>query len=157
MKIRKTAMAMIAFAMLGTLTSAQAGVYRWVDLDGKVHYSGSPPDLGAAKKESEINPERYVGPGAPAKTDEAKKSGASATPSPKKDDQAKAAADKKAEEMRAKSCASAQEALRQLNSGQRLAIVDENGERKYLDEAEIESRRKDAQAVVDDACSPPKK
>jgi len=44
---RKTLAVLAAALLLPAVAAAQSNVYRWVDKDGKVHYSDSPPDAGA--------------------------------------------------------------------------------------------------------------
>ena len=123
--------------------AAAAQQYKWVDKDGKVRYGDVPPPGIKA------TPLRAPPPGtAPAaavkKPDAAKKGPADAAKEREKQEQAEKDAKAKQE-----NCGHAREALRTLESGERIARVDSKGERYYLEDAqhaqELASARKSVQ------------
>jgi hypothetical protein len=151
---------LISLALMMFATAAAAQLYKWVDKDGKVRYGDTPPPGVKATP--------LKGP-----------SGSAATPSAaSKGEKDKAEKDKlspeaafrkrqedaaKEREKQAKSqeeatvkkenCARAQEALRSLESGQRLARVDAKGERYYLEDADVARETAKARQAMQQACS----
>ena len=122
--------------------AAAAQQYKWVDKDGKVRYGDVPPPgvnatrlkgpssgsspapAAAAKKDSEkaLTPEQAFRK----RQDEAEKG---------RETQAKAEQDAQAKR---ENCTRAQEAVRVLESGQRVSRMDSKGERYFLEDAEIQ-------------------
>lgn len=140
----------IAVAILLATATVAAQVYKWVDKDGKVQYTDTPPAEGATKAEpkklnlSTSTPTAAAG--APPKTlqDRAKDF------DKRKTDAAEQA--KKAEEMKkeadanAANCTAARTALRELESGRPMVRTSASGEREVVDDtarqADIEKARK---------------
>ena len=122
--------------------AAAAQQYKWVDKDGKVRYGDVPPPgvnatrlkgpssgsspapAAAAKPDSEkaLTPEQAFRK----RQDEAEKG---------RETQAKAEQDAQAKR---ENCTRAQEAVRVLESGQRVSRMDSKGERYFLEDAEIQ-------------------
>jgi len=65
-----------------------------------------------------------------------------------KDEKARQDADAKKE-----NCERARNALRMLESGQRIARVDKQGERYYIDEAQVEQESERARQAVQQSCN----
>ncbi len=65
----------------------------------------------------------------------------------------KAEADRKAAEAKRENCARATEALRALESGQRITRVDARGERYFLDDAQIAQETAQARQAVQNSCN----
>jgi hypothetical protein len=139
-----------------------AAVSKWVDAQGRVHYSDQPPppEARAETLRSESDTEGTAGT-----------SGVTATSAPaapktiaereaelKKAQQAKqAAADKAAKEQAAAeavkaNCANAQQNLRNLQEGGRMVVVDANGERSYMDDTQRRQRIEKAQQEISNLC-----
>ena len=134
-------------AFLGALAlaaAAQAQLYKWVDQNGKVQYGDNPPPgakvtklkapAGAAPPPATAAAKdakgAKKGPLTPAEQEqEYRKRQAEAAKASQKDEQARKDAD-----TRSDNCARAQESLRGLESGQRIARTDEKGERYYIDD-----------------------
>ncbi|HSS47233.1 MAG TPA: DUF4124 domain-containing protein [Burkholderiales bacterium] len=158
---------LIVLLLLSAVASA-AGVYKWVDSDGTVHYSDQPPP-GAVKEQNLDNKS-----GTPPAS-----SGASGTENaapkaagPKTYIEQNAEFRKRqveAEEKRAKeekalaeakerqqNCERARSSLESLQSGQRVTKYNEKGERAYLDDNERAQEIVSAQKAVDSWCNPRK-
>lgn len=145
--------------LLAASAAASAQLYRWVDKDGRVHYTATPPPPGATKSrtietrsappaaggESAAKDDARKGPLTPAEQEQAFR---------KRQLEAQKAAEKAAlegqqEETRLANCRRAREALATLESGQRVARTDPQGERYYLDDAararEVDAARQSVQ------------
>lgn len=166
---------------LATLSlNAMGETYKCRSPDGKVGYAGqisltpgvkceqifvkkqavvvqeAPPATGTeGAPPAEINPipspppEAAVPPpaAAPQKADAAKKKPEKAAPE-------KSASDKQAEQkIKEENCQAAKANLRIYQAGGRVSKVNENGEKVYLDDAEIKQKTQDAQKEVDKWCS----
>jgi len=149
-------------ALLVASTTATAQMYKWIDKDGKVRYGDTPP---AGTKTSSISaPAPAPAPPASKGAKDAKdaKKGP-LTPAEKEQeyrkrqaDNAKAAEKAEAEALqktnRNKDCERAREHLRTLQSGQRISRSDANGERVYLDDAQIAQEIGQAQQSLQQLC-----
>lgn len=150
----KMAMAMAAALIAGGFGSghAEAGLYKWVDKSGRVHYSDKPaPPDAKSEKAMEVKFAGKEDLGASRSALEKREANAKTAEEQKKA-QEKAAEEQKAAEMKAQECASVKEVLNQLVSGRRLKVMDEKGNPKVLNEEEIASRRARAEAEAARAC-----
>jgi len=166
-----------ALAMACSFAHAQA--YRWVDKDGKVRYGDiPPPGVKATPMKSPSGgaaPATVPGPGAgggaggagkdaPAK-DAAAKDAKKGPLTPTEQEQAYRERQLKAKEEKEKAdqeqarlnqnkqaCASAQESLRALERGGRIATVNAQGETVYLEDSERAARVALAQKSVSENC-----
>lgn len=145
-----------------TGTSAFAGLSKWVDADGKVHYSDQPPpaDVKATILRS------TSGTVAPAAAGDAAASSAPAAPKTiaereaelKKAQQAKKeAADRAAQEQaevetRKANCIAARKNLSILQEGMRMMEIDDKGERFYLNDEQRQQRITKAQQDIGTYC-----
>jgi hypothetical protein len=140
-------------AMLAAAPAA-AQVYRWVDKDGKVHYSDKPPPKGTRTERMAIETKR---------TDEANVEAANrelATQSERsRIEQERAALERRDAQAAAQEkaalqerCAQARQQLATLEQSNRLVTVDEQGNRSYGTDAELEARRTQARQQVAEAC-----
>ena len=177
--MQKIALPLVAclLALATTGASAQA-IYKWRDASGQMHISDTPPpsDVPAKNVLSRPTPAPVAHPGADAASD-AGAAGGAATPAAAANpgdsdlmkkkakldqDKAQAAAvekakaDQKQADARAASCTSAQQQARNMSAGGRIARVNANGEREYLDDAAIASELKRAQDIVAQTCGPAK-
>ena len=137
-------------AALGALSaSASAQLYKWIDQDGKVRYGDVPPPGAQVQR---LKPPPGAAP-APAPSAAAKPAdkGEKAGKRPEEAQKDQAQAEKEAEAKR-ENCARAQETLRTLESGQRIARVDAKGERYYLEDAQIAQEVTKARQSVQQWC-----
>lgn len=150
--------------ILLTLASANtfAAVSKWVDAQGRVHYSDQPPPSdakaetlrSASGNEGTADTSGVTATSAPA----APKTIAEQEAELKKAQQAKqAAADKAAQKQAAAdavkaSCANAQQNLRTLQAGVRMVEIDANGERSYMDDTQRQQRIEKVQQEISNLC-----
>jgi len=152
-KIFATGFVLAAAAFVAAGAHAQA--YRWIDKDGHVQFGDiPPPGVHATPLELPATP--------PAASD----SGGKPPLTPAEEDQqfrkrqldkhkAEEKAKKEREQAQAKqqNCASAQESLRVLQSGQRVERIDPKGKRYYIDDAERAQESARAQDAVKQWCN----
>jgi hypothetical protein len=159
--------ALLAVAFLAA-ANAQAQVYKCVDAGGKVVYSQTP--CPANMKSDSMTRKRSSAAAAPSadspadKPADAAKSAAPQTPAEqeqafrkRQQDQAKAAketAEKSAEAQRkAESCRNARERLAQFDIGGRLGRINAQGERYYMDDAQVEQEKARARSDAAQSCN----
>ena len=137
-----------AAMLLGALAPAHAGVYRWVDKHGVVHYSDQwrPGAVKVATAAADGSPSDAT-PGVSAENHAA-------------DHMIQHAADERAVQaqeakLRAQRCTKARAAYHQLIFARRLFTTGANGQRHYLSDAEATAARVKARATVSRWCSPP--
>lgn|SRR5574340_58837 len=151
--------------ILSVLASANAfaGLSKWVDADGKVHYSDQPPPANVTAKtlrttSSDTAAPASAGGAAAASAPAAPKTIAEREAELKKAQQAKKeAADKAAKEQariegEKTNCESAQQSLRALQDGVRVLEVDAKGERSYLGDEQRRQRIEKAQQNIKTFC-----
>jgi hypothetical protein len=165
--------ALFAVAFLAA-ASAQAQVHKCVDAAGKIIYTQDPcpantksgtmsRNVLSAPAAAASSEEDKAAKGDAAKADAAKKSGPKTTAEQEQDfrkrqqDQTKAAkeAEQKAAEAqrKAENCRNARERLAQYDIGGRLSRINAQGERYYMDDAQIEQEKARARADVAQSCS----
>lgn len=138
--------------------AAQAQQYKWVDQDGKVRYGDvPPPGVNATRLRP---PAGGASSTTPAPEAAAKKDAKPLTPEEAfrkrqeeaaKDRDKQAQADQQAQAKR-QNCTQAREALRSLESGDRIQRTDPKGERYYLEDAEIARETARARQAVQQWC-----
>src|SRR5574340_35860 len=134
--------------------NAYAELSKWVDADGKVHYSDQPPPANVKAKTLRTTSDTAAPASAPA----APKTIAEREAELKKAQQAKKeAADKAAQEQaiiegEKTNCESAQQSLRALQDGVRVLEVDAKGERSYLGDEQRRQRIEKAQQNIKTFC-----
>jgi hypothetical protein len=144
-------------AALAFAAAASAQTYKWVDKDGKVRYGDTPPP--GVKATPLKGPSGPAAPAASAKTDD-KKGGKPLSPEAafrKRQQDQKEAEEKSSKERaeadsRRQNCQVAQANLRQLESGQRIASVNAQGERVFIDDSERAAQTQRAQKAVSEHC-----
>lgn len=144
--------------LLLTSTTAFAALNKWVDEEGKVHYSDQPPPPNVKAETLRTGP---VAPAveAPAAAAPAEAPGnAEREAELKRKQQAeKEAADRAAleqanREIERTNCENARQSLRSLEAGGRLAEYDASGEMRYVEDDEREQRIAKEQAAVNRWC-----
>lgn len=159
----------LALACAMTLPLPASAQWKWRDKGGRTQYSDLPPPLGTPEQDilqrpttggaTRASPSAAAVPTAPASapplvpvpaTDaglEARRRQAEQQLADKlKADEAKLAA------ARVENCGRAREQARTLESGQRLARIDENGERAYLSDSQRRSQIVQAREAISADC-----
>ena len=149
----------LGIASTVTVLNASAQTYQWKDSSGHTVISDTPPP-GSAKEGSRTIGGKVPASNAPssAKPAEAPKSFAEKDMEFKKRQQESAEkSDKEAKEKslaaeKRDNCDRAQKQVALLESGQRIATVDEKGERRIMEEAEHAKEMERARRAVSDSC-----
>lgn len=153
-------------------SSAEAEIFSWRDAAGQMHFSDQPPP--GEGKAMNIKSRPYGSPrpaddaatsdnAAPAKPSDAKAANKPKTWADKDLDfkkrqadaaAAKAKADKEqaAADQKKRDCERAQKHLTDLQSGRRMATVDANGERAYMDDNQRDQETQETQRAVGSLC-----
>ena len=143
----------IACLTLSLALPAVAQVYRWVDKDGKVHYSDKAPRDPKAKNVKDMHIESKPTDLEAVERDLAELSerGKVADENLRVQRQVKeqTAAEKAAQEQR---CDQAQARLAVLESVQRMVVVDKTGKQTYKSDGETNAEREKARAQVAELC-----
>ena len=169
----KVAHALLLGLTLTAAIAAQAQ-YQWVDKDGRRVFSDRPPPADIPAKNVLTQPRGARAPQAapvagPAASASEPASAAAAAPRPpaagvdkaleekKKQNEAAEAARKKADEeraaaSRAENCKRAMSAKATLDSGMRMARVNDKGEREVLDDAQRAAELKRVNAIIASDC-----
>lgn len=143
-------------------THAVADLSKWVDANGKVHYSDLPPPASVKaqtlRSTSGTPPLTSASGVAASSTPSAAKTYAEREAELKKAQKAKKdAADKAAQEQAKKdadsaNCAAAQQNLRTLQDGIRIVEFGANGERSYMSDEQRQQRIAKAQQNISTSC-----
>ena len=169
----RTLIATLLAALAVACSFAHAQAYRWVDKDGKVRYGDiPPPGVKATPMKSPSGGAAPVpGPGAGggaggAGKDAAAKDAKKGPLTPAEQEQAYRERQLKAKEAKEKAdkeqfrleqnkqaCASAQESLRALERGGRIATINAQGETVYLEDSARAVRIAQAQKSVSENCN----
>lgn len=145
----------IALAILLATATVAAQVYKWVDKDGKVQYTDTPPPANATKSEArkiDTAPPVAAKAGAPTKSlqDRAKD-----FDKRKADDAEKAKkieADQQNAAANAANCREANIAVKSLETGRPIARTTESGAREILDDDARQADMAKARKAVADFC-----
>lgn len=141
---------LLLLSLLIATAGAQAAVYRWVDKDGKVHYSDKPPsgEQGAAER---VNIDTQ--PADPEKIAALEKQ--LAEESAAKEERQTEDAQQAQEELarRQQQCRMAVQNLAAVDNTNRMFTTTADGERRYYNDAEVAAAKRQAQARVDQYCN----
>ncbi len=152
---------LIALAMAG---AAHAQLYKWIDKDGKTRYGDTPPPgvkatlMGApasgpgpaAAPAGAPGKDANKGPLTPAEQEqEYRRRQLEAKKASEKEEQ-----DSKVKAAKQESCAQAKEAVRNVESGQRITRVNAAGERYFLDDDEKAQELAKARQAQQNNCAP---
>lgn len=146
----------LAICMLLTSISTHAALNKWVDADGKIHYSDSvPADVKVKKLRSFTAPDAS----APASGVPAQKSLAEREADWKKSQNSKDEAEKKAAlekenaSIKQKNCEGARGNLAAYENSPRMVQYDAKGERTYLDDTARAQKIDEARKAVSTYCN----
>ncbi len=134
---------------LALAATASAEIYKWTDDQGNTHYSDKPPATQAEVldiKSQRTDPERIARLNAPPQPDPQRETIVAA-------EEERAALEAEREEQRLRNCERAQKAYNSLLSATRIYEPLPDGERRYLNEEEVEQRKTAAQADIDQWCN----
>lgn len=134
--------------------TAVAGLNKWVDEHGKVHYSDQPPPVNVQAKTLRSAPSATAAASAPAaaKTYAEREAELKKAQKAKQEAAALAAQEQAQKDENKARCAAAQQNLRNLQVGTRVVEFDANGERTYLDDEQRQQRIAKTQRDISDSC-----
>lgn len=141
----------IAVAVLLATTAVNAQIYEWKDENGKTVFSDQPP-AGKARLQRKIDAEAPAPSTAPQKTtadremDFRKRAQESQERAAKAEKEQAAAADKK------ENCEKSRRYLQSLESGERIALRDDKGERYFMEDAQRQQEIAKARNTMQAAC-----
>lgn len=168
----------LTLALLLAALPASAVLYKWVDQNGKVHYSDQPPPDGAKKSDvvnapapgtpSTAKPSAETANAAPSTAKPGGEGATAARKGPKTpaeqemefrkrrleaaEAEAKRKQDAQAADEKKRNCTQATARLAQLEGGGRVTKYGPNGETLYLSDSEIASELGEARKVADSWC-----
>lgn len=134
---------------------ALAQQYKWVDQDGKVRYGDVPPPGVKAQRMKPPASGASPAPSSAAKSGEKALSPEAAFRKRQEDAQKEREKETQSEQQaaaRRENCERAQEQLRQIESGQRIARTDSKGERYFLDDAQAAQEATRARQIAQQSC-----
>lgn len=149
----KRILPLIALALIGL--NAHAGLNKWVDAEGKVHYSDTPPP--DAKTESVRNiagkgqadaPASYSPKSVAEREAEWRKSKAE-----KEDAAQKKSQETSHAEAKRQNCELARQNVRSIEEGARLVTYDANGEKSFMDDEARAKNLEEARKAIADNCN----
>lgn len=149
----KRILPLIALALIGL--NAHAGLNKWVDAEGKVHYSDTPPPdaktesvrniagKGQADSPASYSPKSVAEREAEWRKNKAEKD-ETAQKKSQQDEQAK---------VKQQNCENARQNVRTLEEGGRVVTYDANGEKSYMDDEARAKRLEEARKVIASNCN----
>ena len=149
------AIMLVTLAILSS--SVYAGPSKWVDEQGKVHYSDNPPKHNAKVQQLQFKDTVATPP--PADDLYAPRSTTEMEADLKRGKDARAAQEKKDEQVRAQAeakqinCANARANLTSMQQHGRMFKADANGERVYMDDNQRQQQIDAAQSRVNEYCN----
>ncbi len=151
MKYLITLLAIVLFCL--SPLSFAGKIYKWTDSDGSVHYGERPPNRHTKQLKVRKGPAYKAAPAAkPSSTQGSTKKLLDAFDKERKDKQeteAKAAEEKARAD---KNCSSAKRRIAGLKIGGRQYEMTDQGERHYLNEADVQNRLAEARKFADKWC-----
>ena len=146
------------FALVALLvaTAVNAQVYQWKDAKGKTTYSDKPP-AGAPVAQRPTESEPATSPAAGSSPQKTTADRELEFRKRQKDAQESAEKTKKeqtASSDRKENCENARRMLEILESGERIALRDDKGERYYLDDSQRQQESAKARQAIQSSCQP---
>ena len=134
--------------------NAFAGLNKWVDADGKVHYSDQPPPANVKATTLRATSDAAAPASAPAapKTIAEREAELKKAQQAERENADKVAKEQARIETEKANCEAAQQNLRTLQEGVRMVEIDAKGERSYLDDDQRRQRIEKAQQDVKNYC-----
>lgn len=144
----------IAFASLFMSVMSvpvSAGIYKWTDENGEVHYSQQRPENSSEAKKMKVDSP----PSGSDKAQEDLKQYQEDLDTMMKDKanrEKQQAAEQKQKEVKQKNCDNARNRLTKLNAPAKIFYKGESGDMQYMDEKQRTQEREQAQSLVDKWC-----
>jgi hypothetical protein len=161
--LSRLCLSLLLAALSGLPAAAQAELYRWVDAEGRVHYTDTPPPPNARKSEELQRPRRAAPDAqpAPAADGDAQQPRTPAEQEAAFRKRQLERAEKQAEQERAqkeaetkkRNCESARARLAGLQAGGRITRYNAQGELEYLSDQEIQGSIGGAEQSVREWCN----
>lgn len=149
----KRLLPLIALALIGL--NAHAGLNKWVDAEGKVHYSDTPPPdvktesvRNISRKGQSEAPVNYSPKSIAEREADYKKSKLEKEESAQKQAQQDAKA-----ETKKNNCEAARHNARAIEEGSRIVTYDEKGEKTYLNDDARAQRLEEAREAINSNCN----
>lgn len=146
----------LGFFLLLVCTSSFAAISKWVDSDGQVHYSDQPPPSDVRQKTLRADhggeDSQSASSAAAPKTLAEREAELRKSALAKKEAADKAAQKQAAAAAQQANCTNAQQSLKALQSGIRMAEIGANGEAGYLDDNQRAQRVAKAQSDISTYC-----
>lgn len=148
----------LTILLLLSSTTAFAALNKWVDAEGKVHYSDEPPPANVKATTLRPSAPAPAIDTAAASAPEAPKTIAEREAELRKAQQAKKEAEERAAQEQANretekaNCARAQQSLRTLQEGGRMVEIDAQGEYSYMEDEQRQQRIARAQQEIANWC-----
>ncbi len=135
-----------------TATISVAGIYKWVDEQGNVHYSQQPPTNTASEKmqvqqRAPRDNSTYSRPGEQSKNKDAATDKSAETAKTEKKPETKAE-----KQRRLAACEQARKSLQTMESVGRIRAQDSNGELSYLSQDQKEERMRQSREMLSKHC-----
>jgi len=146
----------LSICLLLTSIHSHAALNKWVDADGKVHYSDTAPaDVKTQKLKSPGTPDAGTQEGSapPQKTIAEREAEWKKEQKSKEESTQKAAQEKEAAAIKKKNCENARSNLTNYEKSPLIVTYDAKGERKILDEATRKKETDDARKAVSSYCN----
>ena len=143
----------LAVIALLAATAASAQVYEWKDSQGKTHYSDKPP-VGTSRVQKISEPESSAPSSSAQKTTADRELEFRKRQKETQESAEKATKEQAANADRKASCDNARRALEVLESGERIALRNDQGERYYLDDSQRQQEAAKARQVMQASCKP---
>ncbi|NND65315.1 MAG: DUF4124 domain-containing protein [Gammaproteobacteria bacterium] len=144
---------MVAGSMALASLSYAAAVYTWTDDEGKIHFTDKPVDLAVDRLGVQVN-RTDTDAIVEAREEKNMSEEELSEKESEKERQARISErfEKEREEVRAANCKIAQDNYDKLNAPRRLYEKHDDGERRYLENEEIDERRAHAESQVREWC-----
>jgi len=150
--MRNRAIAITTLLTLVVASSAFAGeIYKWTDADGNVHYGDRPVSTQSERLNIKSKPTNNANV-------QAQTQARADTRAKEREEAANLPAGPSLEELRAEAqqraeqCTANRAQLQKFLTSRRIYREDENGERVYMDEAEMQATRERAENQVEEYC-----
>lgn len=151
----KRLLLLIAIGLICTATLSVAGkIYKWTDSEGNIHYGERPPNGQSQQiRVPSAPPSSGAAAATPSSPADSRKNLLDAFDKERADKaEATAKADKE-KAVRDKNCSNARKRVASLSIGGRIYDITEEGERRYLEEADIQARLGEARKAVEQWCN----
>ena len=153
MKLKRLAVSALVLALAASGPTLASEIYKWTDAEGNVHYVDRPTGQPTEQR-LDITYKRTDGASVQARVDARRENQAALREKRTlQDNEEQTVAEQRAEaEERQKKCENYRAKLETMVTSRRLYREDENGERVYLDDAEMQEARQRAEELVAEYC-----